>query len=78
MAYVPSLQSFNQFCFCYTTCSCILYQRKCIYNTYKQKFHQAEILLGAVGNEPITLKVELRTPNKPSKGLSHPTPPGRE
>ena len=46
--------------------------------TYKEKFHQAEILLGAVGNEPITLKVEPRTKNKPSKGLSHPTPPGRE
>mgnify|MGYP006889193743 CR=1 FL=1 len=45
---------------------------------YKQKFHQAEILLGAAGNEPITLKVEPRTPNKPSKGLSHPAPPGRE
>lgn len=27
---------------------------------YKQKFHQAEILLGAKGNTPITLKVEPR------------------
>lgn len=46
--------------------------------TYKQKFHQAEILLGTAENEPITLKVEPRTQNKPSKGLSHLTPPGRE
>ena len=46
--------------------------------TYKQKFHQAEILLGAAGNEPITLKVEPHTKNKPSTGLSRLTPPGRE
>lgn len=29
---------------------------------YKQKYHYAEILLGARGNEPVTLKVEPRRP----------------
>ena len=46
--------------------------------TYKQKFHQAEILLGAKGNEAITLKVEPYTKNKPTKEHGRSTPPGRE
>ena len=29
---------------------------------YKQKYHHAEILIGARGNEPVTIKVEPRRP----------------
>lgn len=46
--------------------------------TYKQKFHHAEILIGAIGNEAVTIKVEPREKNKPPKGHERPTPPGRE
>ena len=46
--------------------------------TYKQKFHHAEILIGARGNEAVTLKVEPREKNKPPKGHERPTQPGRE
>ncbi len=35
--------------------------------TYKQKFHKAEILLGARGNEPITMKVEPQRKDPPAK-----------
>lgn len=45
--------------------------------TYKQKFHQAEILLGAVGNEPITLKVPPKT-KEPPKPKSREKPMERE
>lgn len=45
--------------------------------TYKQKFHHAEILIGAMGNEAVTIKVEPREKNKPSKGHDH-TQQGRE
>lgn len=46
--------------------------------TYKQKFHHAEILIGARGNEAVTLKVEPREKNRPPKGHERPTQPGRE
>lgn len=46
--------------------------------TYKQKFHHAEILIGARGNEVVTLRVEPREKNKPPKGHDRPTQPGRE
>lgn len=45
--------------------------------TYKQKFHQAEILLGAVGNEPITLKVPPK-PKEPTKPKGREKPVERE
>ena len=45
---------------------------------YKQKFHHAEILIGAIGNEAVTIKVEPREKNKPPKGHERPTPPVRE
>ena len=32
--------------------------------TYKEKFHYAELLLGACGNEPLTLKVPPKEPGK--------------
>lgn len=46
--------------------------------TYKQKFRHAEILIGARGNEVVTLKVEPREKNKPPKGHERPTQQGRE
>lgn len=46
--------------------------------TYKEKFHHAEILIGAMGNEVVTLKVEPRMKNKPPKEHDRPTQPGRE
>ena len=46
--------------------------------TYKQKFHHAEILIGAIGNEAVTIKVEPREKNKPPKGHDRPTQPGRD
>ncbi len=42
--------------------------------TYKQKFHKAEILLGARGNEPITMKVDPKQKGSPAK---QPKPPVR-
>ena len=42
---------------------------------YKEKFKHAEILLGAKGNEPVTLKVEAypkQSPEKADKGKSSP------
>ena len=40
---------------------------------YKAKYHHAEILLGARGNEPVTIKVEPQTKRGPEppqrKGL---------
>lgn len=45
--------------------------------TYKRKFHHAEILIGAMGNEAVTIKVEPREKNKPPRGHDH-TQPGRE
>lgn len=32
--------------------------------TYKEKFHHAELLLGICGNEPLTLKVQPKEPDK--------------
>jgi hypothetical protein len=46
--------------------------------TYKEKFRHAEILIGAIGNEAVTIKVEPREKNKPPKGHDRPTQPGRE
>ena len=34
---------------------------------YKEKFRRAEILLGAKGNEPVTLKVPARPKEPPQK-----------
>ena len=42
---------------------------------YKEKFKHAEILLGAKGNEPVTLKVEAypkQSPEKADKGKASP------
>lgn len=44
---------------------------------YKQKYHQAEILLGARGNEPVTLKVEPRRPPGQEQPKRPPKTPGR-
>ena len=52
-------------------CSLSLEQMK----HYKEKFKHAEILLGAKGNEPVTLKVEAypnQSPEKADKGKASP------
>ncbi len=41
---------------------------------YRKQFHKAEILLGAVGNEPVTLKVEPKTPPTGKRTKKPPTP----
>ncbi len=41
---------------------------------YKKKFHQAELLLGARGNEPVTLKVDPKPKHPPDKPKQHKTP----
>ena len=43
---------------------------------YKKKYHQAEILIGAKGNEPVTLKVQ-RKRRKPRDPPKQHKPPGR-
>ncbi|MDD3230994.1 MAG: DUF3846 domain-containing protein [Oscillospiraceae bacterium] len=47
--------------------------------TYKQKFKNAEILLGVHGNEPITLKVQAHPKDRPTRqrDKERDTPPGR-
>lgn len=47
-------------------------------NTYKQEFHNAEILTGVKGNTPITLKVQPKTVGKSSLEKSKNHPPSRE
>lgn len=44
---------------------------------YKQKYHHAEILIGARGNEPITIKVEPRRPPGQEPPKRVPKTPGR-
>lgn len=46
--------------------------------TYKEKFRHAEILLGAVENTPITLKVPAMPKNNPSKQQGRDTPHGKD
>jgi len=46
--------------------------------TYKQKFRHAEILLGAVENTPITLKVPAMPKNNPSKQQGRDAPHGKD
>ena len=41
---------------------------------YKQKYHHAEILIGARGNEPVTLKVDPLPKNKPPRNPGRSTP----
>lgn len=44
---------------------------------FKKKFHQAEILVGAKGNTPITLKVAPRPATPPEQPKRPPKTPGR-
>ena len=44
---------------------------------FKKKFHQAEILVGAKGNTPITLKVDPRPATPPEQPKRPPMTPGR-
>ena len=44
---------------------------------FKKKFHQAEILVGAKGNTPITLKVDPRPATPPEQPTRPPKTPGR-
>lgn len=44
---------------------------------FKKEFHNAEILIGAKGNEPITLKVSPKDRSRPTKDKDRDTPPGR-
>lgn len=45
--------------------------------TYKQKFHRAEILLGVRGNDPVTLKVPPKQRPTPDTPNHAPKPPER-
>lgn len=45
---------------------------------FKKEFHNAEILIGAKGNKPITLKVSPKERSRSTKGKGRDTPPGRE
>lgn len=45
--------------------------------TYKQKFHRAEILLGVRGNDPVTLKVQPKQRPAPRSPDRSPKPPER-
>ncbi len=45
--------------------------------TYKQKFHRGEILLGVRGNDPVTLKVQPKQRPAPSAPDRSPKPPER-
>ena len=44
---------------------------------FKKEFHQAEILVGAKGNTPITLKVDPRPATPPEQPKRPPKTPGR-
>lgn len=41
---------------------------------YKKKYHHAEILIGAKGNEPVTLKVQPKQKKPPDPPKQHKTP----
>lgn len=43
----------------------------------QKKYHHAEILLGAQGNEPVTMKVEPRRPPGQEPPKRPPKKPGR-
>lgn len=45
---------------------------------YKKEFHCAEILIGATGNTPITMKVQPKAAGSPGQEKSRNDPPGRE
>lgn len=45
---------------------------------YKKEFHCAEILIGATGNTPITMKVQPKAVGSPGQEKSRNDPPGRE
>ena len=45
--------------------------------TYKKKFHRAEILLGVRGNDPVTLKVQPKQRPAPDAPNRAPKPPER-
>ena len=45
---------------------------------YKKEFHSAEILIGAKGNTPITLKVQPKAAGGSGREKGRDTPPGRE
>lgn len=45
---------------------------------YKKEFHSAEILIGAKGNTPITLKVQPKAAGGSDREKGRDTPPGRE
>ena len=45
--------------------------------TYKKKFHRAEILLGIRGNDPVTLKVQPKQRPAPDAPNRAPKPPER-
>jgi hypothetical protein len=44
---------------------------------YKQRFHQAEILMGAKGNDAITMKVPPKRRDQPGQPPRSPKPPER-
>lgn len=46
--------------------------------SYKKEFHCAEILIGATGNTPITMKVQPKAVGSPGQEKSRNDPPGRE
>jgi len=45
---------------------------------YKKQFYFAELLIGMRGNEPVTLRVSPKDPNKPHHRPERDTPSGRE
>lgn len=45
--------------------------------TYKERFRHAEILLGIYGNEPVTMKVQPKTKDKPDSPQKAAKPPER-
>ena len=45
---------------------------------YKKEFHSAEILIGAKGNTPITLKAQPKAAGGSGREKGQDTPPGRE
>ena len=46
--------------------------------SYKKEFHCAEILIGATGNTPITMKVQPKAAGSSGQEKNRNDPPGRE
>lgn len=44
---------------------------------FKKEYHRAEILIGVVGNEPVTIKVQPRPRPGPNTPQKNPKPPER-